>query len=200
MGRADTDSSALHARRAMTTPEVYYLHIHGEQRGPYTQPQVDHLLNSGLIAEETLFWREGLEQWQPVTSLVVRRVQPNRWTRPLIALGVAVALLIFWQFFGPITVIGWRETNQHDFTPRAAYWRARDAVRNGALAPGVLVDFHDIASAQVQMKAPDGAGVLLRGNVIGRDGTPRPSAWEVTMRFDPPTREWSSAGVRDAAP
>ena len=54
----------------MLSPEVFYLHIQGEQRGPYTIPQIDHLLNSGLIAEETLYWREGLDQWQPVTSLV----------------------------------------------------------------------------------------------------------------------------------
>jgi hypothetical protein len=184
----------------MTTPEVYYLHIHGEQRGPYTQPQVDHLLNSGLIAEETLFWREGLEQWQPVTSLVIRRVQPNRWTKPLIALGVIVALLIFAQFFGPITLIGWRETNQHDFTPRAAYWRARDAVRHGALDPGALVDFHDLAGAKVAMKAPAAAHVGLRGTVTGKDGTPRAAAWEVEMKFDPPSREWSSVSVRKIAP
>ena len=55
----------------MISPEIFYLHIHGEQRGPYTIPQIDHLLNSGLIAEETLYWREGLDQWQPVTSLVL---------------------------------------------------------------------------------------------------------------------------------
>ena len=63
----------------MISPEVYYLHIQGEQRGPYTIPQIDHLLNSGLIAEETLYWREGLEQWQPVTSLVSLRRKVNPW-------------------------------------------------------------------------------------------------------------------------
>ena len=50
----------------MRSPEVFYLHIHGEQLGPYTVPQIDHLLNTGLIAEETLYWCEGLEQWAPV--------------------------------------------------------------------------------------------------------------------------------------
>lgn len=184
----------------MSTPEVYYLHIHGEQKGPYTQPQVDHLLNSGLIAEETLFWREGLEQWQPVTSLVIRRVQPNRWIKPAVALGIAIVLLIFWQFFGPITVIGWRETNQHDFTPRAAYWRARDAVRNGAVAPGALVDFQEIGAATVEMKDANAARVVLRGAVTGKEGVPRPAAWEVAMKFDPPTREWSSVSVQEIAP
>ncbi len=188
------------ARFEMTTPEVYYLHIHGEQKGPYTQPQVDHLLNSGLIAEETLFWREGLDQWQPVTSLVIRRMQPNRWARWLTVLGITVVLLILAQFFGPITLIGWRETNQHDFTPRAAYWRARDAVRNGALAPGALVDFQEIAAATVQMKAPDTARIRVRGEVTEKDGRPRTAAWEVTMKFDPAAREWSRLTVQEVAP
>ena len=57
---------------AVNSPEVFYLHINGEQRGPYTVQHIDHLLNSGLIAEETLFWREGLEQWQPTRSMLTR--------------------------------------------------------------------------------------------------------------------------------
>lgn len=184
----------------MTTPEVYYLHIHGEQKGPYTQPQVDHLLNSGLIAEETLYWREGLEQWQPVTSLVIRRVQPRRWVKPAIAAGVALVLLVLAQFFGPITLIGWRETNQHDFTQSAAYWRARDAVRNGALAPGTLVDFHELAAATVRMQPPNQASVRLSGQTTGSNGIQKLAAWEVAMRFDTETREWASASVREVAP
>jgi hypothetical protein len=183
----------------MTSPEVYYLHIHGEQRGPYTQPQVDHLLNSGLIAEETLFWREGLDQWQPVTSLVIRRVQPNRWIKWAIAGGVALVVLVLARFFGPITLIGWREANQYDFTPQAAYWRARDAVRNGGLPPGALVDFHDFTAAKVEMQAPDRATVRLRGDVSG-DRSAQPAAWEVAMKFDPAAREWSRVSVREITP
>jgi GYF domain 2 len=184
----------------MTSPEVYYLHIHGEQRGPYTQPQVDHLLNSGLIAEETLYWREGLEQWQPVTSLVIRRVPPNHWRRWTIAAAVTLVLLVLAQFFGPITIIGWREANQHDFTERAAYWRARDAVRNGALAPGTLVEFADLPAASVRLHAPDRASVRLGGQVTGSNGIPRPAAWDAAMKFDPATREWSNVSVQEVAP
>jgi len=183
----------------MTSPEVYYLHIQGEQRGPYTQPQVDHLLNSGLIAEETLFWREGLEQWQPVTSLVVRRVPPNRWRKPLIALGVLLLLLILAQFFGPIAVLGWRETNQHDFTPRAAYWRARDAVRHRALGPGELIDFQGEEAAGIRLQPPDSAQVRLQGQLTARDGTTRAAAWEVAVKFDPQHREWTPQDVQEVA-
>ncbi len=183
----------------MSSPEIFYLHIHGEQRGPYTAPQVDHLLNSGLIAEETLYWREGLEQWQPVTTLVVRREVPNRWRKPVIALAVGLVLLVLAQFFGPITITGWRETNQHDFTPRAAYWRARDAVRTGALPPGSLVEFAELKKAAVEMQPPDRAKVLLRGEIIDSQGVPRPAAWQAVLKFDASTREWTSGSATEVA-
>ena len=183
----------------MSSPEIFYLHIDGEQRGPYTAPQVDHLLNSGLIAEETLYWREGLEQWQPVTTLVVRREVPNRWRKPVIALAVGLVLLVLAQFFGPITLTGWRETNQHDFSPRAAYWRARDAVRTGALPPGMLVEFSELKKATVEMKAPNAANVLLRGQLIDSRGVPHPAVWQVVMKFDAATREWTSVSANEVA-
>src|SRR6478752_1600484 len=113
----------------MISPEIFYLHIHGEQRGPYTIPQIDHLLNSGLIAEETLYWREGLEQWQPVTSLVKLRRRANPWLKRLIILGILAVFLLLGQFFGSTALLGWREASQHDYTAQAAYWRARGVVR-----------------------------------------------------------------------
>src|SRR6185503_8619123 len=101
----------------MISPEIFYLHIHGEQRGPYTVPQIDHLLNSGLIAEETLYWREGLEQWQPVTTLVQLRRQANPWIKPAIILVAVLAAAFVLHLFGSVTLLGWREANQHEYTP-----------------------------------------------------------------------------------
>src|SRR6188768_48680 len=72
------------------SPEVFYLHINGEQRGPYTIQHIDHLLNSGLIQETAMFWREGLEQWQPVTNLVAVRTKKRSRIRPAMVVGVLV--------------------------------------------------------------------------------------------------------------
>src|SRR3954454_5664275 len=99
----------------MPTPEVFYLHLCGEQRGPYTVPQIDHLLNSGLIAEETLYWREGLDQWQPVTTLVSVRRKANPWIKPLLILAAVLAGAFLLHFFGAVTLLGWREANQHEY-------------------------------------------------------------------------------------
>ena len=174
----------------MTSPEVFYLHIQGEQRGPYTIGHIDHLLNSGLIAEETLFWREGLEEWQPVTNLVARRHPKNRWRAIAIAGGVAFALAVLLRFFGPITVDGWRETNQHEFTTKAAYWRARDVVRNQALPRGGLVAFQGEEAAQSTLVGDAGAKVLVLGKITEVSGQVRPAAWSVELRYDREIAEW----------
>ena len=184
----------------MTSPEVFYLHIQGEQRGPYTLPQIDHLLNSRLIAMETLFWREGLDQWQPVTNLVPLRKRAKPWMKPLVIVGVALVLALLVQLFGSVVLLGWREANQHEYTARAAYWRARSVVRGGALAPGTLVEFHDLASAAVELQPPRGATVLLRGEVTGPDGRMRPAVWSVPMDFDERAGEWTGGPVRETAP
>lgn len=184
----------------MISPEIFYLHIHGEQRGPYSIPQIDHLLNSGLIAEETLYWREGLDQWQPVTSLITLRRKGNPWVKPLLTLGVVLAVGLVVYFFGSIALIGWRETDQHEFTERAAYWRARGVVRGNALAPGALVQFHDRAHAHVQLHPPDGATVVLRGDVSFSAGDNRPVSWRVPMKFDPEAREWNGGPAVEVAP
>ena len=175
----------------MPTPEVFYLHIQGKQQGPYTIPQIDHLLNSGLIAEETLYWREGLEQWQPVTTLVPLRRKANPWRKRLIQMGVAVIVLGVLQFFGSQVVLGWRETNQHEYTVHGAYWRARNIVRTDGLPEGAIVQFRGFSKAQVELQPPQGASVVLEGDVTLSSRETRVMAWSVPMTFDAHNAEWS---------
>ncbi len=184
----------------MISPEVFYVHLHGEQRGPYTILQIDHMLNSGLIALETLYWREGMDQWQPVTDLVVVRRHANPWIKPAIVLGVLLVLAILVRMFGPITLEGWRETNQHAYTAPGAYWRARDVVRNGALPRGSVVAFGKYATAQVEMQAPSRAVVTLRGDVTESNGQTRSRSWRVAMRFDEKSRDWAGEPAEEVVP
>ena len=181
----------------MISPEVFYIHIKGEQRGPYTLTQIDHLLNSGLIAAETLYWREGLEQWQPVTSLVVVRKEANRWIRPAVVLAVLIFLAALVRFFGPITMQGWREANQHEFVETAAYWWARGVVRETAVPTGALVEFAPFSEADVQMDPPQGAQVLLRGELTDSSGQTKAAAWKVKLLFDHRRRAWAHDGAAE---
>ena len=175
----------------MISPEIFYLHIHGEQRGPYTIPQIDHLLNSGLIAEETLYWREGLEQWQPVTTLVKLRKRANPWLKRIIIFGFVLVIGFFAHFFGSIALLGWREASQHEYTERAAYWRARGVIRSNALAPGTVVDFGEFSDSAVTLQRPDMATVQLQGEITEPSGQTRRVSWNVHMHYDPKAREWT---------
>jgi hypothetical protein len=179
------------------SPEVFYLNSNGEQRGPYTIQHIDHLLNSGLITEEALFWQEGMEQWQPVTGLVtLRRKKERRWvpTKPLIIAAVIIA--VFARLFGPIVIDGWRELAQTDFTEKAAYWRARGFVREAA-APNGVVQFFGENSAKVQLKPPGGATAVVKGKLIQKKGGTREAAWRVELLYNTLRKEWTSDGVEE---
>ncbi|MDR3406018.1 MAG: DUF4339 domain-containing protein [Chthoniobacter sp.] len=184
----------------MISPEIFYLHIHGEQRGPYTIPQIDHLLNSGLIAEETLYWREGLEQWQPVTTLVKLRKRANPWLKRIIIFGFVLLIGFFVQFFGSVALLGWREASQHEYTASAAYWRARGIVRGSELAPGAVVDFSDFAQSRIELQPPEAATVQLSGEVTEHAGQGRKMTWTVHMQYDPKAREWNGGPAPEPAP
>ncbi|HEX5176225.1 MAG TPA: DUF4339 domain-containing protein [Chthoniobacteraceae bacterium] len=178
--------------------EVFYLHINGEQRGPYTVRHIDHLLNSGLINEDALFWREGLEQWQPVTDLVTRRTPRKRWKRNTIIFSIAAVLaLILLRLFLPITLDGWREINQRDFTERAAYWRARGFVRSQCVPRGAIVSFGPMPDAKVELRSDDTARVTLHGELTLTQSPTRTAAWRVDLHYDRSRAEWSGTGARE---
>lgn len=181
----------------MTSPEIFYLDIQGEQRGPYTIPQIDHLVNSGLIAQETMYWREGLEHWQPVTDLVAIRKRANPWIKPGIAFAVLLVVLAVLRVFGPIALMGWHEANQHEYTAQASYWRARETVRNHSLEPGALVEFAPFEKATVQLSPPDSAEVVLRAELSGPDGGTKSASWRVIMKYDAESREWTDGSVEN---
>jgi GYF domain 2 len=185
----------------MNSPESYYLHLAGAQQGPYTIPQIDHLLNSGLIAVETLYWCEGLDQWQPVTSLVALRKKPKRWIKPVIAAAVLLTLAVPARIFGPVIVDGWHEANQHSFTESAAYWRARDVVRSELAARKAMVEFADFDDAEVSLTAPGEARVRLRGSVTEAAGKSAWVTWDVPMHFAADDAEWTGGpAVQIATP
>jgi hypothetical protein len=40
--------------------------LHGQRAGPVSDAQLDELLRSGAITRETLIWRQGMADWQPL--------------------------------------------------------------------------------------------------------------------------------------
>jgi hypothetical protein len=174
----------------MNSHEAFYVHVGGEQLGPYTVRHIDHLLNSGLIPAETLYWTEGLEQWLPVTNLVPLRKPRRRWMTLLVTIAVLIPLGVLAVFFGPTVVDGWREQSQRHYSAEAAYWAARGIIREGSKAAGRVPRFAPIEAAHVELKSHKTAVVELRGDWLS------PHAGSLTekveLRFDEKSRIWSS--------
>lgn len=199
MGSSPTAGTFRFSFRLLN-PEVFYLFIQGEQRGPYTIPQIDHLLNSGLINEDAFYWREGLEEPQPVTNLVSLRKKAHRsWIKPAIALGVVLVVgLLLARLLGPAVVDGWREAAQYEYTDKAAYWRARDAVRQQVNAARGLVIFEPRAAAEVALHPPEAAVVVLEGDLTENKAT-RKAQWKVNLQFDPKAKEWKASAINEVS-
>jgi TM2 domain-containing membrane protein YozV len=45
---------------------MYYLAIHGQRSGPYEAAEVQRMLKQGAIGDDTLFWRDGMMDWQAI--------------------------------------------------------------------------------------------------------------------------------------
>lgn len=184
----------------MSFREGYYLHVHGDQLGPYTLRQINHQLQTGLISEETLYWSEDLDQWEPVTKLIPKKEKFRLGKWLLIALAVLIPLSGLAWFFGPTVVEGWREQTQREFTPRGAYWAARGVVRHELAAAHTAPQFLPFGTAHVQMGTDGTAVVQLEGHLLDGEASKQPAAWKVRLRFDPAVRTWSPLPVAPAAP
>jgi hypothetical protein len=184
----------------MNTREAFYVHVHGEQLGPYTIRHLTHLLQSGLISTETLYWTEGMEQWQAITDLVPLPRARRPWLRAGLAAAVLAPLLGLAWFFGPTVLDGWREQTQREFTAEGAYWSGRGVVRSFLAQRREVPSFADFDAANVQLSEENHAAtVRLAGQILGGAQSGRAAEWTVMLRFDPAEREWSAAGQETAA-
>jgi GYF domain 2 len=175
--------------------EVFHIHHQGEQRGPYTAKQVNHLYRSGFIDDDTLYWREGLEQWQPVTEIVERRKKRNRLVFWTTLAGVALVITLLWSLFGTVTLERWQEMTSGEFTAESAWWRARGLVRE-QIAEGHTVQFDEFTEAEVALSGTDGAIVVLGGTLTGPAGEPTHAAWRVRLRYERNQAAWLPAGAK----
>ncbi len=174
--------------------ERYFLYLHGTQRGPYTVGQIGHMVNSGIVHSEAMFWCEGLEQWQPVTQLIVPKEEVKRRRLHFGAgtLGTfAVLALVVWLFM-PTLREGWREQHQVDKDQASAYWRARGVLREN-LGWFSGVHFRDFDPAQVTFLEGDRASVELEAQVSPVVGESHLTRWKVDLQYDKRLRMWMAA-------
>ena len=172
--------------------EVFFIYHNGEQRGPYTAANLNHLHRCGFIDDETLYWREGLDQWQPVGQVVLRRKRRNRRLFWYILLGAFLAITFFVKLFGHVTADRWRELTSGDLTEESAWWRARGLVRD-QLPKGADVLFDPLASANVTIEEMVNANVILGGTITNSAGKTERGAWRVQLRYDESRGTWAAA-------
>jgi len=49
---------------------MFYYSLNGQQQGPVTEDQLRQMVATGTLTPDTLVWREGMAEWQPLASVV----------------------------------------------------------------------------------------------------------------------------------
>lgn len=172
--------------------EEFFIHIEGEQKGPYTFPQLKGLYEKNLIPEETLYWKEGMEQLEPVSDLCKgRRRDRLRYLKQLrlSAIVLMVAGVLVTAYFAPVVKDGWREMNDRDATTDGAYWKARGFVREDVTRHDAKVAFEPFTAATITLTGTN-AMVTLPGTLYGVDGKGKWTTWRVMMEYDGERKQW----------
>lgn len=63
--------TARYAARVVSQPEevaAYYLHMNGEQAGPFTPSQINGMLKLGSVPADAFYWIEGMDGWQSISD------------------------------------------------------------------------------------------------------------------------------------
>ena len=172
--------------------EVFHIYHQGEQRGPYTVRQISHWHRCGFIDDETLYWREGMEQWQSISDIVFIKRRRNR----IVLWGTICAVVAVFGFFawlfGPVTAEAWRELTSGEYTEQSAWWRARGLLREHG-AGGEILNFDPFQSARIALAPPNVATVELSGILRLPDGRTEHAAWRIRLRYNEGRQFWSFA-------
>ncbi len=178
--------------------EMYFLYLDGVQRGPYTVSQIGHMVNSGIVHPDALFWCEGLDQWQPVAQLITpkeeiqkRRIRLSFGVILYLGVGVLILLSVY-----PSLKQGWREQHQVEKTAQGAYWRARGVLREH-LGWFSSVSFADYQSPDVRFHGEGDALVDLH---LERVTAGKPAHWKVRVHYDDRLKMWVPAENAEIQP
>ncbi len=186
----------------MDTREEYYIHVHGEQKGPFTLSQIKHMYDHNFIPEEALVWNDRMEQWRHVSDVCgppAWVTKKSRWLGPASVAAALAILSVIGVLFLPVSVDAWKEANQREYTREAAYWKARDYVRQGLRNSVDYVKFARYEESDARLNGKTEASVRLSGETtVGKSVTSR--QWTVTLRYVPQNRDWVGLKAVESSP
>ena len=180
----------------MAFSEEYFIKVLGEQKGPYTFPQLKRMYEMNLIPEETFYWQDGMEQWEAVSDLCGAEVRKHkRRLRQLRVTGIVLVLTlaVLTAYCEPVLKDGWREMNDRDETSQGAYWKARGFVREEVKKQDASVAFQPYQAAAAVLTGTD-ATVILPGVLFAKNGTGSNMTWKVALQYDQDRKEWELPG------
>ena len=82
MAGSRTCYACFSSARFAPLPVDYYLHLNGEQAGPYSESDVMTFVASGQVDKTALAWREGMAEWQPIEAVITLGHPPVRTPTP----------------------------------------------------------------------------------------------------------------------
>jgi hypothetical protein len=185
----------------MAFVEEYFIHVHGEQKGPYTLSQLKHLYDKGFVVEETLYWHDGMEQWLPVSQVcgppLRTRTKQRRETQFLVGTVLLLSTVVI-AYFAPVVREGWKEANQHEFTRQSAYWAARGYLREELKKSKTTVAFDKkgVRTAGLSSNGAE-ATATLECTVFAPHQPSRRATWQVSVRFNPARQEWLGVAAEE---
>lgn len=180
----------------MAFTEEYFINVQGEQKGPYTFPQLKRLYDKNLIPEETLYWQDGMDQWLAVSDICGEKKRDRlRHLKQLRVVGMvlAAAIALVTAYCAPVLKDGWREMNDRDLTQEGGYWKARGFVREEVKEQDANVAFEPYNTASVALTGTE-ATVILQGTLFAKDGAASKTKWKVAMQYDTGRKEWRLPG------
>lgn len=80
--------------------DTWYIAQNGQQQGPLSAAQISHGLFSGVYSLETLAWRQGFQDWTPISQITELQKSPSPAAPPLPNGRTATAHEIDYEIFG----------------------------------------------------------------------------------------------------
>jgi len=176
--------------------EEYFIDVLGEQKGPYTFPQLKRLYELALIPADTLYWQDGMEERLSVADLCGQKSEDRlRHLKQLRVTGIVLVatVALVTGYCAPVLKDGWREMNDRDPTQEGAYWKARGFVREEVKNQDASAAFGSYSTAAVTLTGTEGT-VILPGTLFGKDGAASKTTWKVQLDYDLDRKEWKLPG------